>query len=98
MTDDEQKGAAAAGLWVWTNYDLIKERLAGLTGWFRRGDGTARSPGILILGPGGAGKSTLAQILSTVDYSLLRDLPGDYQESLRIEKSALADDPRVEMV
>ena len=59
---------------------------------------TARSnQKILIIGPGGAGKSTLGKILSG-EYDLLMDLPGKYEESQDPESQRLQGDPGVELV
>ncbi len=85
--------------WLWGQRDWITARVKELTEWFRSSkpvEGKA-GPGILILGPGGTGKSTLAQLLSGKLNPLL-DLPGDYKESLDIEKFPLKDDPGVGVV
>jgi hypothetical protein len=93
----------SAGLWgtigafLWTNKDWIWTRLKEIRSWFRSGEGTEQSPGILILGPGGTGKSTLAQLLSE-EYDPLLHLPGEYKESIGMETYSLKDEPGVEIV
>jgi hypothetical protein len=83
---------------LWENKDWIWTRLTEIRSWFRKGEGTEKSPGILILGPGGAGKSTLARLLAAEDYNPLLHLPGDYQESIGVETYSLKDAPGVEVV
>ena len=98
-TDNEPKGTwSAVGTFLWSNKDWIWARLTEIRSWFRRGKGTKRSPGILILGPGGAGKSTLARLLSEKDYNPLLHLPGEYKESIGVETYSLKDAAGVEVV
>lgn len=98
-TSDEAKGAlAAVGAFLWSNKDWIWAKLSEIRSWFRRGEGTEQSPGILILGPGGAGKSTLARLLSEENYNPLLHLPGEYQESVGVETYSLKDAEGVEIV
>jgi len=79
--------------WAWDNWDVIKKRLAELTGLVKQ---PSDRP-ILILGPGGCGKTTLLHILAG-DRDWLRDSPWVYAESAGREAKALADDPAVEVV
>ena len=96
---DETKGVVAAvASFVWSNKDWIWTRLTEIRTWFRRGKGTKKNPGILILGTGGAGKSTLARLLSDEEYNPLLSLPGEYKESIGVESYSLNDDSRVEIV
>jgi GTPase SAR1 family protein len=96
---EETKGMlAAVAAFVWSNKDWIWTRLTEIRSWFRRGEGTEKSPGILILGTGGAGKSTLARLLSDEDYNPLLSLPGEYKESIGVETYSLNDDSGVEIV
>jgi hypothetical protein len=68
MPDPESVATGAAGgitvagtaKWVWNNWDLIKTRLGELTGWVKKPNDRP----ILILGPGGCGKTTLLHILA----------------------------------
>jgi hypothetical protein len=86
---------AAAGSWVWAHGKEIGEKLSELYAWYKgRGPTGSR---LLIVGPGGVGKTTLARILSgEFDYFL--DIPGEYQESIGIERYKLDDKPEIEIV
>jgi hypothetical protein len=53
--------------------------------------------GILVIGPGGTGKTTLARILSG-DANWLIDSPWEYRESHNTELYSLLDDPGVQIV
>jgi hypothetical protein len=52
---------------------------------------------LLIVGPGGVGKSTAGRFLSG-EYNSLLSIPGEYEESIGVETYALKDDNRVEIV
>ena len=69
--------------WVWDKKDEIADRLARIYQWFRGSTEPRRD--ILILGAGGVGKTTLGGFLSG-QFDLLSRPPGEYQESLEIEK------------
>ena len=83
--------------WAWRNYADIKTRVTEIRDWFRNAPPTDPARGILIIGPGGAGKTTLARILSG-DFDWLTDDPWDYGESFRVEQYTLEDDPKVGIV
>jgi hypothetical protein len=83
--------AASAGLWAWANRKEIRQVLSELTGWFRgHWPWGGNERGILILGTGGVGKTTVAKLLSG-EYDWLLDNPGQYEESIGIEKHSLKD-------
>ncbi|MBY0460174.1 MAG: hypothetical protein K2V38_22895 [Gemmataceae bacterium] len=81
---------------------ITKGALRGLWDWLLgRSDGSESGPtpgrSILILGSNGTGKTTLARFLSgQLDW--FDNEPDGYQESLGVERFALADDPGVELV
>jgi len=83
--------------WAWRNRDEIVKSLRGIWDWIRGTGKPAPTPGILIFGPGGSGKTTLSKILSEpIDW--LADPPGLYTESIGTERVKLADAPNVEIV
>ncbi len=99
-----EDGFVVRGLvWAWKNYDLIKTRVKGVREWIfgkpHAVSTVASEPprGVLIIGSGGAGKSTLARILSG-DFTWLTDDPWEYGESYGIEQYTLQDDPKVSVV
>src|SRR6185312_11817451 len=71
----------------------IVGHLARVRAWFRSDPGR----GILIIGAGGVGKSTLARILSG-DFDWLLDDPWRYGEDFSSELLALRDDPKVQLL
>ncbi len=83
--------------WAWKNRDEIVRSLRGIWEWIRGTDKATPTPGILIFGPGGSGKTTLSKILSEpIDW--LADPPGLYTESISTERVKLTDAPNVEIV
>ncbi len=92
-------GWGIAGLkWAWDNKGEIFRNLRDLRAWYRGSAGTPESPGILIIGPGGAGKSTVGRLLSDDDYNPLWDVPGPYLESIGVESYKLSDASDVQLV
>jgi len=63
--------------------------------WGRKKKGEKSS--ILIIGPGGTGKSTFGRILADQYDAILQSL-GVYEESIDIETYSLKDDPSVEII
>lgn len=79
--------------WAWQNRDEVLRHLRDIRGWFGRTSGRD----ILIIGPGGVGKTTLALLLSG-DYDWLLDEPWRYEQTVGIEQFRLEDDPKVRVV
>lgn len=84
------KDALEIGQWAWDNRAGVKPVLAAFRRWLRRSK-------ILIIGPGGTGKSTLARMLSG-EYDWLLDSPWRYDESVRVDRFKLKADPAAEIV
>lgn len=82
--------------WTWENRREIRKLLTGVYDWFR-GKGRNDKRGILVIGPGGSGKTTLALILSG-EFDWLTSAPWTYTESRGLESHTLKDDKRVEVV
>ncbi len=78
--------------WAWDNRKEILPRLKDLYGWFR-----SKDSGILILGEGGTGKSTLGRILAG-EFDWLLDAPGRYEQDIGVRRYTLEGSPKVEIV
>jgi hypothetical protein len=66
------------GKLAWDNREGILKALGAIAKWFR---GSKSEKGILILGSGGTGKTTLAPLLAG-DFDSALNIPGEYEESL----------------
>lgn len=76
---------------AWENRDKIIEIIAALYHWVwpphskdQAGKAGEENPGVLVLGPGGVGKSTFGRIMSG-QFTPLFDDPGAYDESIDVE-------------
>lgn len=85
--------------WTWANRKELRRYLKELYRWFRgEGKGKLTAPrGILILGAGGVGKTTLARLL-TGQAAQFSQLLGNYDESLYLEEHELPDHPGVGII
>lgn len=94
---DAADAAGDAARWAWKNWDVAAKRFAALRGWFAGRaapaesgeEGTANAPPvrpILLLGPGGVGKTTFARLIAGGGF-LPPEPPDDganYRESLNV--------------
>ena len=93
-----------AGTWAWDNWEKIETRLGKVYSWFRKDKPTTNSvtteqeAGILIIGPGGVGKTTLARLLSGEYGNHLFDGYWQNAESISQEHYSLSDDKSIEVV
>lgn len=85
------------GQWAWDNKEWVAARIAELRRWLLCPNEGQPTSSILIIGPGGVGKTTFARMLSG-QYEFPLEIPGAYEESLGLERFTLDDDPNVELV
>jgi hypothetical protein len=84
--------------WVWSNWDTIKRRLEPVFRLFRRsGDVPLNVRPILIIGPGGVGKSTLAK-LHAGQLDWLLGEPWKYEQSFAIQETKLHGSDNIEVI
>lgn len=76
--------------WVWENRKDISEALAAFRRWWKRSR-------LLIIGPGGTGKTTLARMLSG-EFDWLKDSPWRYDEDIAVTKHKLRSDATTQLV
>jgi hypothetical protein len=84
------KDATEIGKWAWDNRAGAKPLLAKFRQWLRRSK-------LLVIGPGGTGKTTLARLLSG-QFDWLLDSPWRYDEDVSIAKYPLKGDSAAEVV
>ncbi|MBM3979587.1 MAG: hypothetical protein FJ304_04755 [Planctomycetes bacterium] len=84
------KDALEIAKWGWDSRAGVKPLLAKFRLWLRRSK-------VLVIGPGGTGKTTLARILSG-QFDWLLDSSWAYRESVEVKKYKLRADPAVEVV
>jgi hypothetical protein len=82
--------ALEIGKWAWENRAGVKPVLTTFQRWWRKSK-------ILIIGPGGTGKSTLARMLSG-EFDWLLDSPWRYDEDVGIQRLTLKADPAAQIV
>ena len=92
------------GQWAWENRDKISHGVTALWRWLwpklenvPEPGSADEKPGVLVLGPGGVGKSTLGKVLSG-KFDPFFDLPETYDESLDVESYELGDLPGMEIL
>ena len=88
--------AVKAAKWAWDHQDEIEPRLRKLYRSARR-KLFGKSPSVLILGPGGVGKTTLGRVLSGT-YDFLLDSSSDYEQSIATQTFRDKGNPDIELV
>jgi len=104
MPDPATSGAATlkiahavkAAKWAWDHQDVIEPKLKRFYRATKRKI-FGRGPGILVLGAGGVGKTTLGRILSG-KYDFLLDSDTEYEQSVGVQTFRAKKTPDVELV
>src|SRR5437899_8776004 len=78
------------GKWAWENRKVVSELLSSFRRWLKRSR-------ILIIGPGGTGKTTLARMLSG-EFDWLKDSPWRYNEDIAVTKHRLRNDTTTQLI
>lgn len=89
--------------WVWENWEKIPSRYKQVVAAYRgrraaRDEPPLEPRRILIIGPGGTGKSTLGRFLSGEHLHLLLEDPTKYSQSTEIEEYRLLDDTSTQLI
>ncbi len=97
MENDSDNRVEQIGRWLWDNKAWVIARLADIRRWLFPPAEEGSASNILIIGPGGVGKTTFAQLFSG-KYDSPLEVPGVYEESIDLERYTLEDDPSIELI
>jgi len=84
------KDTIEAGKLFWDNRKVAAEWLSAFRRWWKKSR-------LLVIGPGGTGKTTFASMLSG-DFNWLLDSPWSYNEDIAVSKHKLRNDPTTQLV